>query len=72
MSCDLTKFPMLLILASFQSHLREFTQTFQIILLLNITKPGKISFDNEKFGKVVCVWKRNTRGYNAGCYQPSL
>lgn len=62
MSYDLTKFPMLLILASFKSHLWDFTQTFQIILLLNITKPGKISFHNGKFWKVVCVWKNIQEG----------
>lgn len=72
MSCDLTKFPMPLVLASFKSHLWDFTQTFQIILLLNITKPGNISFHNGKFGKVTSVWKKNTRWYNTRCYKPTL
>lgn len=72
MCCDLTKFPMPLVLASFKSHLWDFTQTFQIILLLNITKPGNISFHNGKFGKVVSVWKKNTRWYKTRCYKPTL
>lgn len=49
---------MLLILPSFKSHLWDFTKTFQIILLLNITKPGKIYFHNKKFGKVLSLRKK--------------
>lgn len=48
--------------SSFSPHLKATYETFQIILLLNITKPGKISFRNEKFWKVVCVWKNIQEG----------